>query len=447
MRRPLLPLLIVLLVPGLWSGFQWFDLTAPVLAADEGAAPRDEAVLLDELERARVEMHRVYAQAAAELPVADDPGVQRVLGSLPLWDEIVEAVRDGAAEDEDAWLAERSVALADDPVTSLFAASTWWVLLSDLRARAAQDEQATGPELLRAVLTAHAPGDSFADVWDERFPEHPSVRRFRELSAELAALRERAERLRVPDVGEPSLESMIAFDGGSIHVGPWIGWVQEIDERDNRRDRVRVRPFHVDRHEVTRGQYLAFLREQPSRKRADLLPGGWSLAEDGTVTPPEGSTRIPVTNVSYDQAVAYARSVGKRLPTEDEWDLVARGGDEEARAYPWGAEIGDRTFAEVAQGHSGPVEIDAYPDDVSPEGVVGLAGNVAEMVVALPDRGSVGRSGPKDGEQLIVRGGNHRARAGECVAAWRWIVDPIKGASNVGFRCVMDAAEYRRRTR
>lgn len=400
-----------------------------------------------ELEAARTRVRQVYARAAVELPRADDEQVRRILGSLPRWDELVEEARVLPEEQVEAWLVKQSEALAEDPVAAVFGASTWWVLLADLRRRAVDDGEASGAELLDRVLLDHVPPDTFAELWDARFLEHPSVRRFRAAHEQLAEARAAAERMRVPEVGEPPLATMIAFDPGRVNVGPFTGWVQELDERDNQRRREYLRPFHMDRHEVTRGQYLAFLRGVPEGRREELLPGGWKLGEDGAPVPPRGSTRAPLTDVSYAQATAYAESVGKRLPTEAEWDFAAQGGAESPRTYPWGDELGDRSIADVTAGLSSPAEVDAFPQDVSIDGVVGLAGNVAEMVDALSDGSDVGRQGPKDDEQVATRGGSYRARSGECVGAWRWVVDPAKGAPNVGFRCVMDAADYRRRTR
>ena len=92
------------------------------------------------------------------------------------------------------------------------------------------------------------------------------------------------------------------------------------------RNKVYVKPFYIDRYEVTNRQYQAFVKVTGHN-----APGGWN----GTHYP-EGQGDYPVTGMTWQDAKAYAEWAGKRLPTEMEWEKAARGAD--GRLYPWGNE-------------------------------------------------------------------------------------------------------------
>ncbi len=90
---------------------------------------------------------------------------------------------------------------------------------------------------------------------------------------------------------------------------------------------VEIRAFYIDQYEVTNEAYQKFVRHRDTRP-----PINWV---SGTYTP--GKDRFPVTGVTWQDAAAYAAWAGKRLPKEEEWEYVARGGEKEF-LYPWGNE-------------------------------------------------------------------------------------------------------------
>jgi len=311
-------------------------------------------------------------------------------------------------------------------------------------ARLREDVSDADALFLETARVLFAPG-SAADVWDAHFQDIAVVLEFRAAGAALAAALAAAKEPQGPRPGDPGTEAdMVFLDRGRGQVGPWRGWVQTFSEKQNRRQMATLKPLYVDRYEVSCAQYAAFLGELKSGKRAELLPEGWKLAEDGAVTVPDGQARHPVTGVTYAQALAYARHWGKRLPTENEWELAAAGLQKEGRVFPWGAEMGEAKVA--GRGAvSAPVDVDAFPDDATPEGIVGMAGNVAEYVATLPDRAAAPRARPPKGDEIVIRGGSFKARPGECSTNWRWVADPAAPHAHIGFRCVMEQRDYKRR--
>jgi len=131
--------------------------------------------------------------------------------------------------------------------------------------------------------------------------------------------------------------------------------------------------FQIDKYEVSNADYGAFVQATGRNP-----PSHWN----GRSPSPEIADH-PVVNVTHEDAKAYARWVGKRIPTADEWEKAARGAD--ARIYPWG-----NTFV---VGHCNTDEtgidetrkVDAFPRDESPYGVIGMAGNAAEWTSSVED--------------------------------------------------------------
>src|SRR5207302_6975147 len=107
--------------------------------------------------------------------------------------------------------------------------------------------------------------------------------------------------------------------GGTFMMGRDDG-----DEYERPAHSVTVKPVFIDINEVTRQQYQDFVS-----KTGHAAPANWAGK-----TFPAGTGNWPVTDVSWDDANAYVKWAGKRLPTEEEWEFAARGTDN--RRYPWG---------------------------------------------------------------------------------------------------------------
>src|SRR5262249_51242927 len=148
------------------------------------------------------------------------------------------------------------------------------------------------------------------------------------------------------------------------------------DERPMRK--VTLKAFAIDRTEVTRGDYAACVAAHRCKVApASGAPVGAPAVADGLTTAAVSSDaddpKLPVTGVDWNDAQAYCRFAGGRLPTESEWEKAARGTD--GREFPWGEEAdcargnwgsfeGEGPCAGKNPGH--PVIVGRYPNGASP---------------------------------------------------------------------------------
>jgi formylglycine-generating enzyme required for sulfatase activity len=164
-----------------------------------------------------------------------------------------------------------------------------------------------------------------------------------------------------PTDGGPR-DGMVRIPGGTFTMG-----AEAADSPDAYpRHRVAVRPFWIDRCEVTQAEYAAFCRATGHK-----APVTW---RDGAPQPRR--ERWPVTNVTWHDASAYAAWAGKRLPTEAEWEYAARSAD--GRTYPWGEAAPKGLAALEDEPSLGGVG--RFAAGASPFGCLDMCGNVWEWV-------------------------------------------------------------------
>ena len=130
--------------------------------------------------------------------------------------------------------------------------------------------------------------------------------------------------------------------------------------------------------------------------------------------------------MSYDDALAYAKWAGKRLPTVREWEIAASWDPIERKnlKYPWGNELKpDRANL----GGTGPEPVGSRPGDISPGGLHDMAGNISEW------------SSTRDGKKIVVCGGSWAdvPEAARCDTQFPY--DTGTRSTRLGFRCVKDA--------
>ncbi len=185
-----------------------------------------------------------------------------------------------------------------------------------------------------------------------------------------------------------------------------------------------VKPFFIDQHEVTNEDYAEFVKATGHHR-----PSNW---ENDNYLP--DAARKPVTGVTWDDATAYAKWIGKRLPTEEEWEFAARGKD--GRLYPWGT-AWQNGFANIHTG--GLVEVGHF-HGLSPYGAVDMVGNAWEWTASPVTRYADGTLLKPAADWKIMRGGSYIDSPREATTTYR-AGYPARDSSDytkIGFRCVSD---------
>lgn len=247
--------------------------------------------------------------------------------------------------------------------------------------------------------------------------------------------------------------------------------------------RASLRPYAMETHCVSVARFAAFVADTGYVTEAEQI--GWSYVFRGLLAQPETADVLggydkagwwwtisgaywkfpsgigeaeaepdhPVTQISWNDASAFADWAGGRLPSEVEWEHAARGGPDDRR-YPWGdAEPDDTTilcniwqgrFPDMntcADGHYGTAPVDAFAPN--PAGLFNAAGNVWEWTADRYRINSL-KSGAKarnaqakrDGDR-VMKGGSFLCHASYC---WRYRIAarsgraPDTAASHTGFR-------------
>lgn len=250
----------------------------------------------------------------------------------------------------------------------------------------------------------------------------------------------------------PSHDEMVLIPAGPFLMGSdkkvdRNAYLAELPQR-----KIYLDAYEIDKFEVTTVQFLKFVLAKDLPPLIDWQYDGGNFQET--------MVNHPVMHVSWDDADAYCRWAGKRLPTEAEWEKAARGDD--GRIYPWGNQMAGLSRSNYGRtGLSGPVRdrperlllyppiisVDKYDNAVSPYGLFQMSGNVAEWVAdwydpkyyaSAPDRNP---KGPENGTQRSFRGGGWIDSTPSVRAAQRNGTDPSTKMNWMGFRCARDVKE------
>ncbi|MHB8546740.1 MAG: ergothioneine biosynthesis protein EgtB [Nitrosotalea sp.] len=224
--------------------------------------------------------------------------------------------------------------------------------------------------------------------------------------------------------------------------------------------------YSIDVFPVTNGDYLKFMDSGGYEDFRFWLADGWDQVKKNNWNAPmywekeggiwtrhdfRGKVQInpnePVCNVSYYEAYAYCKWVGKRLPTEAEWEKAASWNEQKQRKtlYPWGNELISENHANLLESYIwGPAEIGSYPSGKSHYGIHQMMGDVWEWTTS----DFVGYPGFQSGfaeyndkwfsNQKVLRGSSFATPRYQVKNSYRNFFRPDERWMFAGFRCVED---------
>jgi serine/threonine protein kinase/formylglycine-generating enzyme required for sulfatase activity len=223
----------------------------------------------------------------------------------------------------------------------------------------------------------------------------------------------------------PSTAGMVRFQGGVTSIGSREAFTPVRE--------VRVAAFALDVTEVTMRDYRACVDKGRCTPALGVRPctGGFERPDH------------PVNCVALSQARLYCSSLGKRLPTEEEWELAARG--KELRPFPWGSASPEerqvcwnalpKDIKDWSSDTVGTCAVGASSGDITPDGLKDMGGNVSEWTES---RYCPYGEAACSTELYVTRGGNWMlSQTFLLYAAARLPAPPEAPSATIGFRCAV----------
>ncbi len=242
---------------------------------------------------------------------------------------------------------------------------------------------------------------------------------------------------------------MARFPGGCIPLGTSsesTAWSDELPAQDTE-----LGPFWIDVMPVTNGDFITFMAAGGYMTSDFWSNAGWEWVRASQVQMPRHwfwddgrwwtrwmdrmmplDLTCPVACVSCYEAEAFAHFVGKRLPTELEWEAAACWNPEvqDRREYPWGNMPPTPNVANLDQLAFQTAEVGAFPGNLSPIGCYGMIGDLWEWTSTVaPDRGT---------DDRVLRGGSWATRPGAARVTARKTAPSFSRHIFSGFRCAHD---------
>ncbi len=242
---------------------------------------------------------------------------------------------------------------------------------------------------------------------------------------------------------------MVCVPAGSFTMGSYSG-----DNDEEPPHKVWVDEFLIDKFEVTFEQYNRCVKAGNCRKPHIILlsrfKNNGGKPKKGTKVKVAVDQKFPVVGITWEDADKYCRAIGKRLPTEAEWEKAARGTD--ARRYPWGSQAPSCRLANIDLCGRKLSEVGKHPKGASPYGAQDMTGNVWEWVADWYDpkfyskpeagRNPVGPLNPVDPvtgrlvyRYKVLRGGSYTGSPGPMWTSYRFRLLPNTRGDDIGFRC------------
>ena len=190
------------------------------------------------------------------------------------------------------------------------------------------------------------------------------------------------------------------------------------DERPARS--IMVEAYYIDKYEVTNEQYQKVVTTHRFKK---------------------GEENVPVAGVTWEQATAYARAIGKRLPTEIEWEKAARG--EDARTWPWGNSFVPSYCSHASGSGARLRDVGSFDAGISPYGCFDMAGNVREWTQSWYQAYPGNEDVKADYGQVyrVLRGGSYLSGPFDVRTVRRHYERMDKFEVDFGFRCAADVVQ------
>ena len=333
------------------------------------------------------------------------------------------------------WLAQEPEKGGDEPFPECRSYDEWFDAMLGIRERSLEQL-----ESVHDLSSSPSMEERCRMVLDHEYRRNEAILETLQLQPDYRAPRRvalpRGRRLADPGI-------MARFPGGTIPIGAAADdrvWPDEAPA-----SRVHLEPFWIDMMPVTNGDFVTFMAAGGYVSADFWSDEGWEWARSNGVQTPrhwfwdEGAwwTRwmdqpapldltCPVSCVSRYEAEAFATWVGKRLPTEIEWEAAATWDPEiqDRRPYPWGSMAPSLNVANLDQLAFETAEVGAFPGNLSAIGCYGMIGDLWEWT-----------SSPTG----VLRGGSWATRTGAARVTATKCAEPSARHVFSGFRCAHDA--------
>lgn len=222
--------------------------------------------------------------------------------------------------------------------------------------------------------------------------------------------------------------TLLYVPGGEFTMG------SDVNSDEQPIHQVTLDAYWIDQTEVTNAMYAKCVKANQCR----LPRSAKSNTREYYYYNPEFGN-YPVISVSWNDAASYCSWVGRRLPTEAEWEKAARGTD--GRTYPWGNNEPDSSLLNIDIADT--TAVGTYPGSASIYGAFDMSGNVWEWVADwygetyYQDSPSTNPLGPESGELRVLRGGSWGSADDEFHSAQRYKNGQRFNNSFIGFRCAI----------
>ncbi len=237
-----------------------------------------------------------------------------------------------------------------------------------------------------------------------------------------------------PELSVSIPPGMDLIPAGTFTMGAVSG---EFEANETPPHTVYLDDYFIDSVEVTNAQFARFVAG--SGYQTDAEQAGDSTTWRSFDSPDR--QRFPVIFVSWNDATRYCAWLGKRLPTEAEWEKAARGTTK--RIYPWGNTFNSKFANTLEAGIGQPVAVGSRSAQ-SPYGLWDMSGNVWELVQDWYDGGyytdspKSNPSGPASGLFKVIRGGSFKTQPERATTTIRKQTSQDSRGDDVGFRCAKD---------